>query len=110
MGGSCEVEIRNGYPVLNNHGQITREAARHASELLGPEQVEEMEIRMTAEDFAWFTQKIPGMMYRLGVKKPGSSEIFPLHTSGFRVEESSIKTGISVLAYLTVELLKNSPV
>ena len=110
MGGSCEVEIRNGYPVLNNHGQITREAARHASELLGPEQVEEMEIRMTAEDFAWFTQKIPGMMYRLGVKKPGSSEIFPLHTSGFRVEESSVKTGILLLSYLSIELLKNSPV
>jgi amidohydrolase len=110
MGGSTEVEIRHGYPVLNNHPVITGEAARIASELLGPEQVEEMEIRMTAEDFAWFTQTIPGMMYRLGIRKPGSAEIYPLHTAGFQVDETSIRTGISLLSYLSVELLKNSPV
>jgi amidohydrolase len=110
MGGATEVEIRHGYPVLVNHTRITKEAARCASELLGPEQVEELEIRMTAEDFAWFTQKIPGIMYRLGVRKPGSSENYPLHTSGFRVDETSIQTGISLLSYLTVEFLKNSPV
>ena len=40
-------------------------------DLLGAERVEDMDIRMTAEDFAWFTQSIPGMMYRLGVKEAG---------------------------------------
>jgi metal-dependent amidase/aminoacylase/carboxypeptidase family protein len=110
MGGSCQVEVRHGYPVLHNHAGITDEARKCASRLLGPENVEEMEIRMTAEDFAWFTQSIPGMMYRLGVKDPGSTTVYPLHTPGFRVNESSLKTGISLLSYLTIELLKTAPV
>jgi amidohydrolase len=110
MGGSCEVEVRHGYPVLRNHEKITAEAIKIASQLLGPDNVEEMEIRMTAEDFAWFAQSIPGMMYRLGVRDPGSDQVYPLHTPGFRVDESSLRTGISLLSFLSVELLKSSPV
>jgi amidohydrolase len=107
MGGSARVEIRHGYPVLNNNELITMESIKSARKLLGKENVEEMEIRMTAEDFAWFTQKIPGMMYRLGVGDPGTEPPWSLHSPMFRVNESALKTGISVLAYLAIELLKN---
>jgi len=110
MGGSCEVEIRKGYPVLHNHEGLTREAKSLALELLGPDQVEELDIRMTAEDFAWFAQSIPGMMYRLGVKEKGSEQVFPLHSSGFRVDESALRTGISLFSYLSIGLLKSTAV
>ncbi|MEN8204226.1 MAG: M20 family metallopeptidase [Bacteroidota bacterium] len=110
MGGNCEVEIRKGYPVLHNHEKITLESKSKAVELLGPDQVEDLEIRMTAEDFAWFAQSIPALMYRLGIKEKGSDRVFPLHTSGFRVDESALKTGISLLSYLSIELLKSTPV
>jgi amidohydrolase len=106
MGGSCTVEIRHGYPVLYNHEGITRFAAGKARAFLGTGQVEELDIRMTAEDFAWFAQTIPGVMYRLGIKEPGREEVTPLHTAGFRVDESALGTGITLLAYLAVELLQ----
>lgn len=110
MGGNCQIEIRHGYPVLYNDESITARARQKAIELLGPEKVEDMTFRMTAEDFAWFAQSVPGMMYRLGVKAPGTGQVYPLHTAGFRVEESAIKTGISVLTYLAVELLNPASV
>jgi len=106
MGGSAEVEIRNGYPVLHNHEQITGESMKLAAKLLGDEKVEAMEVRMTAEDFAWYTQEIPGMMYRLGVGDPGSEQPYSLHSPLFKVNESALKTGISVMSYLAIELLK----
>jgi amidohydrolase len=109
-GGSIHLEIRHGYPVLHNHEEITAESGKLARLLLGSGHVEDMDIRMTAEDFAWFTQSIPGMMYRLGVRNPGSEKIFPLHTSRFRADETAMKTGISLLAFLAIELLKNKPV
>jgi amidohydrolase len=109
MGGSSRVEIRHGYPVLKNHESITEAAKLKAIRCLGHENVEDMELRMTAEDFAWFTQSIPGMMYRLGVKEPGSQEVYPLHTPGFRVDESAIRTGITLLTYLALELLNDPP-
>ncbi len=110
MGGSCHVEIRHGYPVLHNDEQLTEASKNKAVELLGKDQVEDMDIRMTAEDFAWFAQTIPGMMFRLGIREPGSDQVFPLHTPGFRVDESALKTGISLLSFLSVELLKITPV
>jgi amidohydrolase len=106
MGGSVEVEIRHGYPFLHNDEQITRESRRLATKLLGKAYVEDMEIRMTAEDFSWFTQNIPGMMYRFGVGDPGSEQPFSLHTPQFKVNESALRTGISLMAYLAIELLK----
>ena len=106
MGGSAEVEIRHGYPFLHNNEQITRESKRLAIKLLGEKNVEDMTIRMTAEDFAWFTQHIPGMMYRFGVKDPGSEQPFPLHSPMFNAKESALRTGISLMAYLSIELLK----
>jgi amidohydrolase len=109
MGGNCRIEIRHGYPVLHNHEGITRFAKEKAEGFLGKENVEEMDIRMTAEDFAWFAQSIPAMMYRLGIRARGSEEVFPLHTSGFRVDESALETGISLLAYLSAELLTYNP-
>lgn len=110
QGGSIHLEVRHGYPVLHNHEQITAEAARHARELLGSERVEDMDIRMTAEDFAWFTHSIPGMMYRLGVKEPGSEQVHPLHTPRFKADESALQTGISLFSFLAIELLKKIPV
>jgi len=110
QGGSIQLDIRQGYPVLNNHEKITEESRLLATQWLGPAQVEDMDIRMTAEDFAWFTQSIPGMMYRLGVRDPDSKEHSPLHTSGFRADEAALKTGISLLAFLAIELPKKHPV
>ena len=63
MGGSAEVEIKPGYPVLKNHEKLSHESKRLAVKLLGSANVEDMDIRMTTEDFAWYTQSIPGMMH-----------------------------------------------
>jgi amidohydrolase len=106
MGGSVEVEIRHGYPFLHNNEQITRESKKLAIQFLGEEKVEDMDIRMTAEDFAWFTQSIPGMMYRFGVGHPGSEQPYSLHSPQFKAKESALRTGISLMSYLAIELLK----
>lgn len=110
QGGSIHLEVRHGYPVLYNHEEITEQSGKLARLMLGSDQVEDMDIRMTAEDFACFTQTIPGMMYRLGVRKPGSEQVYPLHTPRFRADETALRTGISLLAFLALELLKKKPV
>ena len=106
MGGNCEIEIRPGYPVLHNNEHITRRAKKSAEYFLGADKVEEMDLRMTAEDFAWFAQAYPGMLYRFGVKEPGQDKVFNLHTPGFRADESALETGAALLAYLSIELLQ----
>lgn len=110
MGGSAEVEIRHGYPVLHNNEPLTEKARAYAVEFLGPGRVESMDIRMTAEDFAWFAQSIPGMLYRVGVKEPGSDRVYSLHTREFRADETVMATSVPLLAYLALSLPAEEPV
>ena len=65
MGGSADVEIMPGYPVLINDPEVTSKARTVSSELLGEEHIIDMDIRMTSEDFAWFSQSYPSIAYIL---------------------------------------------
>lgn len=105
MGGTVDVEIKNGYPVLVNDPDLTMNCRNLAAKLLGENKVVDMDIRMTAEDFAWYSHTYPSMMYRLGVKTPGREEIFPLHTSRFIADEAAIETGIKTMSWLAFSLL-----
>jgi len=100
MGGSCEVFIDKGYPFLVNDEGVTFRSRNLAVEYLGADQVVELDQRMTAEDFAYYSQVIPACFYRLGVKNPGWTEIRNLHTATFDADESSIETGMGLMAWI----------
>jgi amidohydrolase len=102
MGGSCEVFIDEGYPAVVNHEDLTGRAQRNAEEYLGREQVEELEMRMTAEDFAYFAQKVPACFYRLGTRNEKKGLVSNLHTNTFDIDETSLETGMGVMAWLAV--------
>jgi len=106
MGGTCDVFIDHGYPFLVNDDLATSEARALAQEYLGPENVVELDQRMTAEDFAYYTQIIPACFYRLGVKNPAWESIRNLHTPEFDADERSLETGMGLMAWLAVNQLK----
>ncbi len=105
MGGECDIFIDQGYPVLINDDAVTEKARKYAEEYLGKENVLNLELRTTAEDFAYFTQKIPGCFYRLGVRNEQKGITSNLHTATFDVDESSLETGMGLMAWMTVREL-----
>ncbi|MFW6371972.1 MAG: M20 metallopeptidase family protein [Bacteroidota bacterium] len=105
MGGSCEVEIRHGYPFLVNNEEITHKAISLAKDFLGETSVVDLDLRMTAEDFAYFSQAFPATFYRLGVMQPGTKNPSPLHSPTFMVDENALKTGIGTMARLALGYL-----
>ena len=103
MGGAAEIRIVDGYPSLSNHPELARKAMLAAREFLGaPEKVEELPLRMTGEDFARYAQIFPSLFYRLGTGGPDKNN--PVHHPGFDVEESSIRHGAGLLAFLAARL------
>jgi amidohydrolase len=106
MGASCEFEIVEGYPVLYNDPGITDKSIEFARTYLGKDHVEELDIRMTAEDFAFFAQEYPSVLYRLGVRKPDQARPLELHTPQFNIDEEAIRTGTGMLAWLALSHLK----
>lgn len=108
MGGECEVFIDPGYPFLVNDDAVTDRARQFAEEYLGKENVVELSLRTTAEDFAYFTQKLPGCFYRLGTGNIEKGITANLHTANFNVDESSLKTGMGLMAYMALrELMRD---
>ena len=104
---TIDVTILKGYPVLINHESSTNKAILFAENLLGNENVIRLESRMTSEDFAYYSQKVPSVFYRLGITEKGAKTFYPLHSPNFTLVDDSLKTGISTMAYLTIEFLEN---
>jgi metal-dependent amidase/aminoacylase/carboxypeptidase family protein len=105
MGATCEVRIAHGYPFLNNDPGLTGKLQSLATEYLGPEHVKELDQRMTAEDFAYFAEKIPSCLYRLGIANESRGISSNLHSATFDVDEQSLETGMGLMAWVTVGLL-----
>jgi amidohydrolase len=49
------------------------------------------------EDFAWYLDRVPGALARLGVRSPGSKVAMDLHQSSFDVDERCISVGVQLL-------------
>lgn len=103
-GGSAEVRIEKGYPCLVNEPTLTTKLQEAAIEYLGSENVIDLPIRMTSEDFAFYSQKIPACFYRLGTGNPSRPETcHPVHTSRFDIDEESLKVGAGLMAWFALK-------
>lgn len=106
MGAEIEVDIAHGYPFLKNDEAITQRAFECAKDYLGVENVEEMPIRMTAEDFSYYTQEVPSCFYRLGTGNKSKGIVSPVHTPTFDIDEHALEIGAGLMAWLAFNELK----
>ena len=104
---SCKVflEIRKGYPSLFNDVEITQKTIDFASKYLGEENVVELDERMTAEDFAYFSKKVPSCFYRLGVSNKHDKNRYGLHNSKFNPDEKSLLIGCGLMSWIAINHL-----
>lgn len=103
LGGDAELRIERGYPFLVNDEKITANSKNAAIEYLGKENVVDLDLRMTAEDFSYYTQVIPACFYRLGTRNESKGIISSVHTPTFDVDENSLEVGMGLMAYLAVK-------
>jgi amidohydrolase len=106
MGGECHVFIDHGYPFLVNDTKLADNFRNWAGEYLGQENVEELELAMTAEDFAFYSQIVPACFYRLGIRNEEKGIVSNLHTSTFNIDEEALKTGMGLMAFLAIKRLE----
>lgn len=100
MGGACDFKIIKGYPCLVNEVKATELSRRAAEKYLGKENVVELPIRLTSEDFAFYSQHIPACFYRLGTGNISKGITSSVHTPTFDIDESSLKISMGLMAYI----------
>lgn len=108
MGAEVQLLIDVGYPTVDNDEQLTANAWQLASAFMDDENILETELRMGAEDFGYYTQKIPGCFFRLGVKNEAKGIIHNVHTPKFNIDEPAIETGAAIMAWLGATLTHTS--
>ncbi|SHK31921.1 M20 metallopeptidase family protein [Hymenobacter psychrotolerans] len=105
MGATCELEIRRGYPYLENEPQLTARVRAAAEQYLGAENVIELDQWMAAEDFAYFSQAADACFYRLGTRAQDGRFASSVHTPTFDIEPKALETGPGLMAWLTLQEL-----
>ena len=106
MGGECDLFVDEGYPPVINDDACTQQVHDNACAFLGEENVEWLDLRMTAEDFAFYQQRIPGCYFRIGIHEPGTP-FSNLHRPNLIVDERSLELANGLVAYNAITALRN---
>ncbi len=103
MGATAEIRIDVGYPFVLNNEQLSAEAMSNAMLYAGAENVSETELRMGAEDFAFYSHLIPACFFRLGAGNKKNNITSNVHTPTFNIDESAIEKGMGMMAWLAIK-------
>jgi amidohydrolase len=106
FGISPELRITPGYPLLVNDGKMVEWIMEKARPLLGDENVRLGSPRLGAEDFAYFLQKYPGALLRLGCHEPAQGFVHGLHSPYFTFDERVLSVGVRLFTHLLTSRLE----
>jgi hippurate hydrolase len=102
MGAEASIHIDLGYPFVLNNEALCAAAHKNAALFAGDQQVSETELRMGAEDFAYYSHKIPACFFRLGAGNKAKGISSGVHTPTFDIDEAAIEQGMGMMAWLAI--------
>lgn len=115
FGATCEFEFTRNYPPTVNHPAETAFVQRVLGEVVGPENIQEFEPTMGAEDFSYFLQAKPGCYFMIGngdgAHREGGHGLGPcmLHNPSYDFNDELIPLGATAWVRIAEEWLRNPP-
>jgi amidohydrolase len=92
--GNVNLIVSKGYPFLKNDEELTEKLKAKFESFFGPKNIEGLALRMTSEDFSFYSQTIPVCFFRLGVGNKEKGIIYSVHHPKFDVDSACLKTGM----------------
>jgi len=109
FGVDCSLLFGEGSPPVICEKKITEFVRQALTEVLGNDLVVILsEPSMGSEDFAFFTQRIPSTMLKLGCRSEEKGYIYPLHSSQFNFDEEILVYGVTIFSYLIFLILERA--
>ncbi|MDF2479373.1 MAG: N-acyl-L-amino acid amidohydrolase [Sphingobacterium sp.] len=108
LGATVDVEVRHGYPALNNNPELTQQVKNIIQTNMGNDVVQDLEIWMAAEDFAYYSYQYPALFMLVGTNNNDNATQHGLHNPQFNLDEKAFKIGISVFVNAALSLLNES--
>ena len=105
----CEATVGfpgHDYPPVLNDETCWHSARAMAGEMLGASSVVELPPVMGGEDFAFYTQRVPGVFVVLGVKQDGDGPVYGVHHPLFTANEKALPVGAALHASYALRSLE----
>ncbi|HEY8805213.1 MAG TPA: M20 family metallopeptidase [Clostridium sp.] len=101
----CKVELKYDfqYPPLISDEVLTNKFIDITKKLIGQGNVSPLEKTFAADDFAFFSEKVPSVHFRLGIEDKKKGVHF-LHSSSFDASEEAILNGIYIITNFILSL------
>ncbi|MDI6400980.1 amidohydrolase, partial [Balneolaceae bacterium ANBcel3] len=100
----ASVRFGEGAPAVLNNEQLYRFARQVIGGQIGDERLLEREQSIGAEDFAYYTQRFPGLFLRMGTAHDERTS-YPLHHSLFDVDERVLAPSSALFSYVLIRHL-----
>lgn len=106
FGAKATINIPKGHASLFNDPEVTNKAEGWAKDYLGEDNVKTLDLRMTGEDFSFYTLHMPGCFFRLGTNKNDKEFTASVHNAHFDIDEDALKTGVGTMTSIAINALK----
>ena len=102
--------VGNDYPPTVNDSEMWKFAKNVGIELLGDDNVSDLDAVMGGEDFAYYTEKVKGCFVVLGMNNPDIDATYSVHHPMFKADEDALHIGTAlhtIFALKSLEELTN---
>ena len=108
MNASYSLDYSFGNPMVVNEAGITGLLKAAGEAIMGPASIVDAKPTLGGEDFAYFLQRVPGSIARIGVRNEEKGIIHPWHHPQFDIDEDALPLGAAVLAETALRYLSGS--
>jgi amidohydrolase len=105
FGVECRLNYKVGYPPLVNNSEMAQLIVSACGDAIGEENIEFPKPTMGAEDFAFYLGKVPGAIFRLGIRNEAKGIIHPIHSSLFNIDEDVLPFGVEMFVQIISQYL-----
>ena len=101
----AEIDLVRATPPLVNNQDISDILKASAEKLYGEEVVTKYEKTPGGEDFAYFTQAVPGALAFVGIRNDEKGINSPHHNETFDMDEEALEMGANLYAQFAIDFL-----
>jgi amidohydrolase len=105
-GASAEIRFVEGEPAVINEPEMVRVVSEAARISIARDSVIEAPGWAAADDFGFYSEKLPAVYFRLGVMQPEATETYALHHPKFRIDETAMPLGAATLTQAALIYLR----
>lgn len=106
-GATAEINLVRATPPLVNDEKISEILKESATKLYGDEVLIKYEKTPGGEDFAYFTQKVPGALAFVGIRNDEKGINAPHHNERFDMDESALEIGTNLYVQFAIDFLNS---